>query len=454
MRGIRSTLALLTIALLLGAYIYFVEADRPPAGTPEPLATAFEVDSDDIVSLSVTSTGGIHTKLEKTNDRWQLVEPFLGNVDVTKVVSLSSSLSSLEMQRVVAEPEDTPDLEMFGLSSPRIEVGFTTTTGEDTRLQIGERTPTGSDLYATVAASNRIFLISGFLEGTFDQTTFDLRDKSILNIVRNDVDSLEVTGGDLAIRLEKDDSQWALVSPIAAAADLGTTDGLVGRLTTGQMVAVDAEDTDDLEPYGLDTPRVQVTVGLGSSEATLLVGGTAPDGTVYARDAARGLVFTVEESLVTELQRESDAYRRKDLFAFRPFNATALELTLDGEPWRFERSGESENDDDADGWHRTIPDPGEVDRTSMDDLLAKLSNLRAEAFVPTREDTGLDTPTATIEVTFDDDAKQERVVVGREDDTVYAVREDEPGAARLNTRTWDDARQALEPLRSTPNDAP
>ncbi|MEE2637673.1 MAG: DUF4340 domain-containing protein [Acidobacteriota bacterium] len=451
MRGIRSTLALLVIALLLGAYIYFVEADRPPAGTAEPLATVFEMNSDDIDSLSVTSTGGVHTKLQKTDDRWQLVEPFRGNVDVTKVVSLSSSLASLEMQRVVAEPEDAPNLEMFGLSAPRIEVGFTTTTDEDARLQIGERTPTGSDLYATVAASNRIFLISGFLEDTFDQTTFDLRDKSILDIVRNDVDALEISGGDLSIRLEKDDSQWALVRPIAAAADLGTTDGLVGRLSTGQMVAVDAEDTDVLEPYGLNQPRVQVTVGLGSSAATLLVGGTAPDGTVYARDAARGLVFRVEESLVAELGREADAYRRKDLFAFRPFNATALQLTLDGERWRFERT---EDDDGTDGWHRTSPDPGDVDQTSMDDLLAKLSNLRAEEFAATREDTGLDTPTATIEVTFDDDAKQERVVVGRRDDTVYAVSGDETGAARLNTRSWDDALEALGPLRSTPDDAP
>ena len=451
MRGIRSTLALLVIALLLGAYIYFVEADRPPAGTAEPLATVFEMNSDDIDSLSVTSTGGVHTKLQKTDDRWQLVEPFRGNVDVTKVVSLSSSLASLEMQRVVAEPEDAPNLEMFGLSAPRIEVGFTTTTDEDARLQIGERTPTGSDLYATVAASNRIFLISGFLEDTFDQTTFDLRDKSILDIVRNDVDALEISGGDLSIRLEKDDSQWALVRPIAAAADLGTTDGLVGRLSTGQMVAVDAEDTDVLEPYGLNQPRVQVTVGLGSSAATLLVGGTAPDGTVYARDAARGLVFRVEESLVAELGREADAYRRKDLFAFRPFNATALQLTVDGERWRFERT---EDDDGTDGWHRTSPDPGDVDQTSMDDLLAKLSNLRAEEFAATREDTGLDTPTATIEVTFDDDAKQERVVVGRRDDTVYAVSGDETGAARLNTRSWDDALEALGPLRSTPDDAP
>ena len=109
MRGIRSILVLLVIALGLGAYIYFVETDRSPAGTPAPLESVFDFASDDIVSMSVTSETGDHTVIEKSDDRWQLVEPFAGNVDVTKVVSLSSSLASLEMQRVVTEPDDAAD---------------------------------------------------------------------------------------------------------------------------------------------------------------------------------------------------------------------------------------------------------------------------------------------------------------------------------------------------------
>ncbi|MEE2612541.1 MAG: DUF4340 domain-containing protein, partial [Acidobacteriota bacterium] len=158
MRGLRSTAVLLVVALGLGAYIYFVESDRPPGGTPEPRDMAFDFESDDITRLSVTAESGDRTVLEKTDDRWQLVEPFAGAVDVTEVVALSSSLAALEMQRVVAEPEDAVDLTAFGLGEPRIEVGVTTTTGTDARLLIGEQTPTGGDLYATVAGSNRVFL--------------------------------------------------------------------------------------------------------------------------------------------------------------------------------------------------------------------------------------------------------------------------------------------------------
>ena len=407
----------------------------------------FDVESDDIDSLSVTATNGDRTVIDKDGDRWRIVEPFAVNVDVTQVVSLSSSLANLDVQRVVAEPEDAPDLAAFGLAAPAIEIGFGTADGDDARLLIGERSPAGNDLYATVAGSDRVVLISGFLDTTFDQTTFDLRDKSILDITRDAVDSLEVAGREVAVRLRKADGEWSLVSPIEARADLGVTDGLVGRLSNGRMAAIEAEsaDADRLEPYGLDDPRLTVTVGLGSSAATLLLGATAPDGTVYARDGARELVFTVDASLASELEQGVDEYRRKDLFAFRPFNATALDIEHEGEAWAFALE-EAEAEEDPDTWRRTAPGTAEVERADMDDLLAKLSNLRAESFEPSRDGTGLDAPAAVVTVTFDD-GERERVTVGRTGDDVFAVSGDEPGAARVNTRSWEDAIEALDPLR-------
>ncbi len=454
MRGVRSTLVLLVVALALGAYIYFIESQRPPAGIPDPLETVFDIDSDDIDSLSVAASNGDRTLIEKDGDRWRIVEPFPVNVDVTEVVSLSSSLANLEMQRIVADPEDATELEAFGLAEPGIEVGFTTTGGADARLLIGERSPAGNDLYATVAGSNRVFLISGFLDTTFDQTTFDLRDKSILDITQNQVDSLAIEGPDLSVRLRKADGEWSLVSPIEARADLGVTDGLVGRLVNGRMAAIEQEsaDADDLAAYGLDDPRLTVTVGLGSSAATLLLGDDADGGTVYARDGARELVFTVNASLASELGQGVGEYRRKNLFAFRPFNATALEIEHAGGRWTFAHD-EAEDEEGMHSWRRTAPDTAEVDHADMDDLLARLSNLRAESFEPSRDGAGLDAPVAEITVTFDD-GERERVTVGRTGDDVFAVSGDEPGAARVNTRSWEDAIEALVPLREDAAAAP
>ena len=54
MRGVWSTLALVAVAVGLGAYIYFIEFERPTGEVKEKL---FTVAADDIEELRVTAKG-------------------------------------------------------------------------------------------------------------------------------------------------------------------------------------------------------------------------------------------------------------------------------------------------------------------------------------------------------------------------------------------------------------
>jgi hypothetical protein len=114
MRGVRSTLALCVVAVSLGGYAYFIEADRPTEPTTDQLVPVFDFESDDITTMTVTAENGNRTVVDNSEARWRLVEPFAGNVDVTAVVGLASSIATLEMQRIVAEPEDDVALATFG----------------------------------------------------------------------------------------------------------------------------------------------------------------------------------------------------------------------------------------------------------------------------------------------------------------------------------------------------
>ena len=96
-RGMRSTLALFVVAVGLGGYAYFIEADRPIEPTADQLIPVFDFASDDITTVTVTAENGNRTVVDKAEARWRLIEPFAGNVDVTAVVGLASSVATLEM---------------------------------------------------------------------------------------------------------------------------------------------------------------------------------------------------------------------------------------------------------------------------------------------------------------------------------------------------------------------
>ncbi|MEW5981736.1 MAG: DUF4340 domain-containing protein [Acidobacteriota bacterium] len=443
MRGFRSTIVLLVIFLGLIGYIYFYESKRPSRPDEgEPKQKVFAVESGRIEEITVKSGTGDPTVLKKTDGTWQIAAPVMAAADQNEATGLATNLATLDIQRVI--DENPQDLVQYGLAAPRIEIGFRTADDKAFRsIQFGDKTATGADLYAKLPSETRVFLVSGYLESTFSRTTFDLRDKTILKFERDATNAMEIVAMGAATEFAKSGTDWRLTSPIDARADATTVDGLIGRLHVGQMKSIAAADVagPDLAQYGLDEPGVSVSLTAGSSRATLVVGKEADSGSYYARDASRTMVFTVETSLVDDLKKEASAYRPKDVFDFRPYSASRIEVVRDGTQVAFERK---KNTDGADTWHRLDP-AGDVDVTKVDAFLASLSGLSVDSYVDARTATG--TEVARIFVTFDDGKKQERVTFSRLGSDAFAVRPGDPGAGRFAASRLDEAMKALDALK-------
>ncbi len=453
MRGARSTLILLVVLVALVAYIYFVESKKPAGGAEPPKEKAFATASaDKINELSIKPASGDRTVLKKSDGTWKMVEPIQAGADETEASSLASSLASLEVQRVV--DENPRDLKQYGLANPpRVDVAF---AGGDDKAQkhlyLGDKTATGGDMYAMVPGQKKVFLVSAYLDSTFNKTPFDLRDKTILKFDRNKADSVQIVTADRTLDMTKSGEDWKMTKPVEARADYGSVEGLIGRLQTAQMKALVAQDATDLKQYGLDKPEISATVGAGSSRATLVLGKKSPEGTVYAKDAARPMVFTVETALADELKKPPDDYRRKDLFEFRAFNATKVDITRGSETVSFEKVKTQSKDKDGketstDKWREAKPSAKDVDVTAFEGFLSKLSNLRAQSFDATTAKTGLDKPAAVVTVQFDDGKKQERVTFGKQDADVFASRPGEPGAAKLDANEFNEAMKAVDAIK-------
>jgi hypothetical protein len=446
MRGLRSTIALVVVLGGLGAYIYFVtwkQGDTPDSG--KKLEKVFTVASDKIEELKITSAAGEATTAKKDGSTWKLTEPAAVAADESEVSGVANSLASADIVRVV--DENPASLNDYGLSNPRVEIAFKAAGDKDyRRLLLGEKSPTGADVFARRNDEKKVFLIASFQETSLNKSAFDLRDKSILKIDRDKIDGVELTAGGPALKIAKDGGEWKLKAPVDVHADFGTVEGLIGRLQTARMKSIVTENATpaDLKKYGFDKPQASVNLDAGSAKATLLIGGKADDGSVYARDASKPMVVTVEASLLDEAKKGADDYRRKDLFEFRAYNATHVEIARNGQTVTFDRV--KSGGDKPDKWHRVSPNPGDVDKDKFDAFLAKLANMRAEKFVTSTAGTGLDKPAMTISVKFDDGKKEERVTFGQAGSDVHAARPGEPGAAKTDAADFNESLKSLDEL--------
>jgi hypothetical protein len=259
---------------------------------------------------------------------------------------------------------------------------------------------------------------------------------------------------------------WSVVAPINARADFGVIEAVLSRLANGQMKAI-AWDPDapaaapaapgapaekpgsagparrTLKEFGLDPAEHRLTLSAGSSTAELLIGTATPEGDVYAKDASRAIVFTVEKALADDLARNPADFRAKDVFAFRAFTGSRLEVARGGVTTAFERKKGPEKDAVL-KWVAVPPTPA-TDEAKIEDLVNKVATLRAEAFVDALPAGA--TEFARIQAAFDEGKKQETVVIHQAGNDYFAVRPGEAGAGRLIPAAVTDVVTALDATR-------
>jgi hypothetical protein len=440
MRSLWSLLASIVVLAGLGGYIYFVDSKTEP-NAPEVKDKVWggTLAADDVEEVEIKLADGETAKVQKTDGTWRLVEPAQAPADETEITSITSSLAGLEVQRVV--DANAGDVKQYGLEPPRISVAFRSKGQKDVRrVQFGEKTPTGGDLYARVPGEKRVFLVSSFLDSTFNKTPFALRDKTILKIDRQKADGLEFSEGSTTIQLAKKGSEWMLVKPIGARADFAAVESALERVGSAQMVGITEESATNLAKYGLDKPTATITVAMGSSRATIALGKT-DNAVVFARDASRPMVFTVPPTLKTDVVKPVSDLRRKDLFDARAFTATRVEFKRGSETIVLEKS---KGKDEKDIWKNGSGT--EIEAQKANDLVNRITGLRAGSFED-QPHASLKMPVLVVTTRFNDN-KTETVTFGRAGMDVYAARTDEPGSAKLEAAdALDEAIKLLDGMK-------
>ncbi len=459
----RNTAILAVLAAALGAYLFFVERNReaPAAEAPDsPRGKVFDkLDAAKIEEIQIAASSGETTTLRKVDNAWRVTAPIAVPADQAEATGAASNLATADVQRVV--DEQPKDIAAFGLAKPHITITFRAAGDKAPRtLLLGDKNPTGSDLYAKLPDAPRVFLVSAYLEGTFDKGAFGFRDKRVLTFDREKIDRLDVAAGTAKTTVSRQADTWSVVAPANARADFGVIEAVLSRLANGQMKSI-AWDPDDraapsptsgphtLKEFGLDPAEHRLTLGAGSTVAEILLGKATPQGDVYAKDASRSIVFTIEKALADDLARNPADFRSKDVFAFRAFTGTRLEITRAGKTVAFERKKGS-GKDAVEKWMAVAPAPA-ADEAKIEDLVSKVATLRAESFADALPAGAAEF--ARIETAFDEGKKHDSVVIHQAGPDYYAVRQGDAGVARLIAPAVTDVVTALDAAQKAPDAA-
>ncbi len=233
-------------------------------------------------------------ELKKENGKWQMVSPIKAAADESKISSLLSRVRYGRINEFMAEQIN--DAKQYGLDKPAYE--FTVFFGaNDAQKAVNFGKKDGANYYAHDPARPQVFKVDTSLVKDLNVSVMDLRNKKVAEFENWNADYVELNYADtLKIVCEKDTSDnWQIKSPEAKKAKSWEISNITGGLSGMEATAFVDENAADLKKYGLDKPRVIVTIKQKGNEVARALIGKEKGDRVYAKAANSAVVVEVKK---------------------------------------------------------------------------------------------------------------------------------------------------------------
>jgi hypothetical protein len=302
----RGLIVAVVVLATLGGVLYWSQHHKPAEESAAvPTSTApviLRVNPADMTELVIKQKEPV--TLKKTNGKWQIVEPKPYAADQEAVAGVLSTLSGLNADRVVEEKAS--DRKQYGLDPAQVELDISGKNGTQ-QLLLGDDTPAGGDVYATLAADPRVFTIASYSKSSLAKTLNDLRDKSLLTLSVDKVSRVELLKQGENLEFDRTKDGWQILKPSPAAADSAAVNALVSALTNARMDQSATADT--ATGFARATPLATAKVTGDAGVQTLEVRKNKDD--YFARSSAVDGVYKVDSNLGQALDKNVEDFRQK-----------------------------------------------------------------------------------------------------------------------------------------------
>jgi hypothetical protein len=250
----KSTGLLLAAAVLLFAFVYFVERPVRIAARMPPSHRVFpELDPAKIAAVEVQAGGGAPViRAEKTGRRWQLTKPESYPASGALIENSLQELAQWDWQTNIDHPVSWKE---YGL----VEGQFTLRLQEDHQeraLKIGRISPFGDTVYLNARGSNEILVAGSETLRWIPTNQYQWRDLTVLNLDGTDFQRLQVRSTNWNFELERDASNrlWRMTKPIEARADTPRINEWLGQLQALRVRRFVPDDAPEMRPGAAPGP--------------------------------------------------------------------------------------------------------------------------------------------------------------------------------------------------------
>lgn len=320
----KSTLAVVVLALALGAWVYYREFKHPaPEKSSDESRPAFSFTAPDVTAIEIDRQG-LAMDFEKRDANWVVTRPVNTNADQSTLEGLANSLAAARISRTFAAPADR--LGSYGLANPAVKLEIQLKNGTKHRMRLGDKDFSGISVFGMLDDSKDVAVLPESLLVTTDKPLDDLRDRSVLGLASGQIASFDLKNAAGEIVASKEGDVWQIAKPRATRADDGAVSALLSQVAAAKMTAIEAESAGDLAKYGLANPALSFRVKISKGEERALLVGKKTGDDYFARDTSRSMVFRISADFAKKLGEGFADLRDKSIVHFDAAQLSRMEI--------------------------------------------------------------------------------------------------------------------------------
>jgi len=409
----KTTIILFAVFLALLAFVLLFEFKGK--GEKDEEEKLLALSSNDVQKVTLKKEDETITFQKNEEGEWLITEPLEAKADKYEVDRLAGDFSDLKIERVVEEEPE--DLEKYSIPQKEISLWFKD-RDKPIKILIGMENPLGNTFFAKRDDETRVVLIPSSLKSLMEKSLFDFREKNIFKFETDDVKSVKLRAKKTRWVASKKGEEWFFRNPVNALAKASKIDDILSSLSglKAKEFVSEEKKEDDVKKYGLDRPEYEITLGLPLENQEVTFTLHKGEDKLYATTSLSTKIVEAEDSLLSDLEKEAEELREKEVANFYSWEANRLHLKMGEIDWELIK-------DEEDNWHFESPLKEEADKSKIQTFIRKIESLEATEFIDppsslNLKDYGLDNPQAEVKIWVDEDeekAKEITVLIGSED---------------------------------------
>lgn len=424
-------LSVIVLAALAGGVYWSNKAKKAEENKPRPdePPKLLSLSEDQIKKIEIAKTGGENTVVQKNDaGKWEMTSPKPLGVDQDAISSMTSTLSSLNSDRLIEEKAS--DLGLYGLAKPSLEVIVGLKDGKSKKILIGDEAPTGGSYYAMLEGDPRVFTIASWNKSSLDKSAKDLRDKRLLTFDSDKLLRVELAAKGQVVEFGKNNqNEWQIVKPRPLRADSFQVEELIRKLKDAKMdTSATDEDAKKAAAAFAGAKQVAIAKVTDSSGTQELQVRKDKDNNYYAKSSAVEGIHKVYSDLGDGVDKGLEDFRNKKLFDFGWSEPGKIEIREGAKQAVYQKSGEK--------W---MLGAKQMDSASIQTMIDKLRDLSCTKFL----EKGSGTPVLEATVTSNEGKRVEKVAIAKQGNTYYAQRENEPTIYELDAKVVEELQKAI-----------